>query len=171
VTSGLAAECLNALSALANQNEVSLAQVPGHCGIPGKEKADKLDTQGVAMLLLGPELALAVPTCSAREAIKSGTECQHCTAWKDLPGHRHGKLFISRPSKKRAEDLLKLSKHQLRMVAAFLTGHAPVRKHLRIMGLFDGDPTCRICRMETETLQHIICCCEVLAHWRYSFSG
>jgi hypothetical protein len=22
------------------------------------------------------------------------------------------------------------------------------------MGLFDGDPTCRFCRMETETVQH-----------------
>jgi len=49
------------------------------------------------------------------------------------------------------------------MVVAILTGHAPVRGHLYIMGLFDGDPTCRFCRMETETVQHIICCCKALA--------
>jgi len=36
------------------------------------------------------------------------------------------------------------------------------------MGLFDGDPTCRFCRMEAETVQHIICCCEVLARQRYN---
>ena len=36
------------------------------------------------------------------------------------------------------------------MVIAIFTGHAPVRGHLYIMGLFDGDPTCRFCRMETE---------------------
>jgi len=59
-----------------------------------------------------------------------------------LPGHRHGKLFIGRPCKKIADDLLKLSRHQLKTVAAILTGHAPVRRHLYIMGLFDGDPTC-----------------------------
>ena len=65
---------------------------------------------------------------------------------------RHGKLFIDRPRKKRADDLLKLSRHQLKMVVAILTGHASVRGHLYIMGLFDADPTCRFCRLETETV-------------------
>jgi hypothetical protein len=36
------------------------------------------------------------------------------------------------------------------------------------MGLFYGDPTCRFCRKETETLHHIICCCEALARQRYN---
>jgi hypothetical protein len=61
------------------------------------------------------------------------------SAWRDLPGHRHGKLFIGRPCKKRADDLRRLSRPQLKMVVAILTGHAPVRRHLNIMGLFDGD--------------------------------
>jgi hypothetical protein len=39
------------------------------------------------------------------------------------------------------------------------------------MGLFDGDPTCRFCRLETETVNHIICCCEALARQRYKFFG
>ena len=39
------------------------------------------------------------------------------------------------------------------------------------MGLFDGDATCRLCRKETETVQHIICCCEVLAPQRYKVFG
>jgi hypothetical protein len=68
-------------------------------------------------------------------------------------------------------DLLKLSTHQLRMVDAFLMGHAPVRKHLHVMGLFGGDPTCRFCRMETEIVHHIICCCEALARQSYNFFG
>jgi hypothetical protein len=29
------------------------------------------------------------------------------------------------------------------MVVVILTGHAPVRTHLRSVGLFEGDPTCR----------------------------
>jgi hypothetical protein len=57
-------------------------------------------------------------------------------AWRDLSGYRHGKLFIGRQCKKRADDLLKLSRHQLKMVVAILTGHAPVRRHLNIMGLW-----------------------------------
>jgi hypothetical protein len=80
-------------------------------------------------------------------------------------------LLLLRLRKRRAEDLLKLSRHKLNMVVAILTGHAPVRNHLHIMGLFDGDLTCRFFRMETETVQHIICCCEVLARQRYNFFG
>jgi hypothetical protein len=88
-----------------------------------------------------------------------------------LPGHRYGKLFIGRPRKKRADDLLKLSRHQLKLVVAILTGHVPVSRNLYITGLFNGDPTCRFCRQETETVQHIICCWEVLARQRYNVFG
>jgi hypothetical protein len=145
--------------------------VPGHCGILGNEEADKLARQASAKPLLGPELALGIPKCSATEAIKNWTENQHYSAWRDLPGHRHGKLFIGRPCKKRADDLLRLSMPQLKMVVVILTGHAPVRRHLNIMGLCDGDLTCRSCRIETETVQHIICCCEALARQCYNLFG
>jgi hypothetical protein len=88
-----------------------------------------------------------------------------------MPGCRHSKLFISRPCKKRADDLLKLNWHQLKMAVAFLSGHAPVRGHLRIMGLFNGDPSCIFCGMETETVQHITCSCEALSRQRYNVFG
>jgi hypothetical protein len=114
------------------------------------------------MPLPGPEPALGIPRCSARQAIRTWTVNQHYCAWRDLPGHRHGKLFISGPCKKRADDLLKLNVHQLKTVVAILTRHAPVRTHLRTMGLFEGDPTFRFCRKEAETVQHIICHCEAL---------
>ena len=39
------------------------------------------------------------------------------------------------------------------------------------MGLFDGDPTCRYCRLDTKTVQHIICCYEALARQRYNVFG
>jgi hypothetical protein len=95
----------------------------------------------------------------------------HYCAWRDLPSHRHGKLFISGPCMKSAADLLKLSRHQLKMVVVILTGHAPVRTHLRIMGLLEGDPTSRFCMKETETVQHIICFCEALARQCFNVLG
>jgi hypothetical protein len=124
-----------------------------------------------AISLLGPEPALGIPRCSAREAVKNWTECQHYNAWRDLPGQRHGKLFIGRPCKRRADDLLKLNRHQLKTAVGVLTGHAPVRRHLHTTGLLDGDPTCRFCGMEAETVQHIICYCEALAHQHYNVFG
>jgi hypothetical protein len=124
------------------------------------------------MPLLGPGPALGIPKCLAREAIKSWTKPQNSSTWRIVPGCRHGKLFIDRPCKKRADDLLKLGRHQLKMAVAILTGHAPVRGHLRTMDLFSGDPSCRFCKIETETVQHIItCCCEALARQRYSIFG
>jgi hypothetical protein len=57
------------------------------------------------------------------------------------------------------------------MVVVILTGHATVRKHLPTMGLFEGNPTCRFCRKEAETVQHIICCCEALTRQPYNVFG
>jgi ribonuclease HI len=170
VASRLVVECTDALSALADRNKVTLMWVPGHCVILCNETADKLARQGAAKPLLGPEPALGIPKCSAREAIKNWTECQHSTTWNNLPCHKNGKLFINGPCKKKADGLIKLSRNQLRSVA-FLTGHAPVRMYLNIMGLFEGDLTCKFCGSETETVQRIICGCEALARQRYKIFG
>jgi hypothetical protein len=39
------------------------------------------------------------------------------------------------------------------------------------VGLFEGDRTCSFCSKETETVQHIICCCEALARQRSNVFG
>jgi hypothetical protein len=96
---------------------------------------------------------------------------RHYGAWKNLPGHRRGKLFISRTRNKRTEDQLKLRRNQVRTVVASLMGHIPVKNHLHIVGLFDGDPTCRFWRVETDTVHHIICCCEAAVCQHYNFFG
>ena len=88
-----------------------------------------------------------------------------------MPGCKHGKLC--RTCKKRADDLLKLHKHQLRLIAAIPTGHAPVRGHLQTI----GRPVWRrsilhiLWTVETETVQHLVRCCEVLSRQRCNVYG
>jgi hypothetical protein len=106
VTSDLVAECLNAPSGLAGWNEVILAWVLGQCGIPGNEEADRLARQVSGLPLQGSDPALRIPRCSVREAIWAWTMKQHLCTLRDLTGHRHGKLFISGPCRKRADNLL-----------------------------------------------------------------
>jgi hypothetical protein len=53
----------------------------------------------------------------------------------------------------------------------YQNAHAHVRGHLRTIGLFDGDPSCRLCGMETETVQHLACRCEALSRQRYNVFG
>ena len=66
--------------------------------------------------------------------------------------------FTGRPCKKRAGELLQLDRHHLKLI---LTGHAPARGRLHTAGLCDGDPSCRFCGLENETVQQLACCCEV----------
>jgi hypothetical protein len=133
----------------------------------GNEEADKLARQASVMPLPGPEPALGIPKRLSGPGLWTNTSMP----WGIYQATRDGKLVIGRPCKKRADDLPKLSRHQLKMVVAILAGHAAVRKHLRSMGLFEGDPTCRFCMKEAETVQHIICRCEALARQCYNIFG
>ena len=168
MTSKLVAECQDALLALTNRNEVTIIRVPGHHVILGNEVADTLARQASAAPPLGLEPAVGIPKCLAREAIKNWTELQHLNKWIHMPGCKHGKLYIGRPCMKRADDLLKMNRYQIKLVAAILTGHAPMRGHLLTIGLFDGDPSCRFCGMENETVQHLVCRCGALSRQRFN---
>jgi hypothetical protein len=71
VASALVTACLSVLPSLSGLNEVTLVWVLGHCGICGNEVANKLARQASATPLTGPEPALGIPKCLAREAIRT----------------------------------------------------------------------------------------------------
>ncbi|KAJ8973877.1 hypothetical protein NQ317_017833 [Molorchus minor] len=88
-----------------------------------------------------------------------------------MPRQVHGKKFIKEPSKTVAEELLEMSRKQLRIIIGLWTGHLPVKKHLNKIGMYNGDLRCRQCNKDTETVLHILCQCEAFDHGRQNIYG
>ena len=78
----------------------------------------------------------------------------------------HAKEFIGDYSMKRTREVMKLSRQQVRILIAFLTGHCRARYHLKKMGI-GTDVICRMCGEEEETAKHILCDCSSLENRRH----
>jgi hypothetical protein len=144
--------------------------VPGHEGIAGNETADQLAKVGAEHPFIGPEPACGISTGVARKAFRDWTITNHRKYWRSLTGLRQIKGFIQGPSAKRAKELLKLERNQLRWVVGLLTGYCHLNGHLFKLGL-SNSPTCDRCQKENETATHILCECEALAHLRFCHLG
>jgi hypothetical protein len=103
----------------------TLIWVPGHEGIAGNETADQLAKIGAEHPFIGPEPACGISTGVARKAIRDWTITNHRKYWRSLTLLRQAKGFIQGPFAKRAKELLKLERNQLRWVVGLLTGHSP----------------------------------------------
>jgi hypothetical protein len=106
----------------------------GHMGNDGNETADKFARQGSSYPLIGPECALGISAKVARGVIRDLTVRKHEEYWQSIHGQRQAKGFLKRHSGKRAGELLKLSRNQLRL----LTGHNHFKEHLFTLGLVDS---------------------------------
>jgi hypothetical protein len=94
----------------------------------------------------------------------------HKKYWESLTGLRQAKRFIWGPSAKRAKELLKFDRNQLKWVVGLLTGHCHLKGHLLKLGLSDS-PTCERCHEKNEMATHVLCECEALAHRRLRHLG
>jgi hypothetical protein len=102
---------------------MQLIWVPGYDGIAGNETADQLAKIGAEHPFIGPEPACGISTGVAKQAIRDWTNIKHKKYWGSLTGLRQAKGLIRGPSTKRAKELLKLNRNQLRWVVGLLTGH------------------------------------------------
>jgi hypothetical protein len=114
---------------------------------------------------IGPELACGISMGVAKNAIRDWTTMNHKKYWESFTGLRQAKGVIQGPYAKRAKELLKLNRNQLKWVVGLLTGHCHLKGHLFKLGLSDY-PTCERCQEKDETATHVLCKCEALAHWR-----
>ncbi|CAG9819561.1 unnamed protein product [Phaedon cochleariae] len=147
-----------------------LMEIEKQTGIAGNEKADELARRG-SDNEPDPGQTLGVPKRTARVSVKDWIQAKHKSYWENIPRNRHGKQYIKEPSHKRTVDLLNLNRAQIKTVTGLMTGHAPVKEHLARMGLYNGDPSCRLCDKEPETVAHILCRCEALDRRRQKIFG
>jgi hypothetical protein len=89
---------------------------------------------------------------------------------ESLTGLRQAKGLIQGPSAKRTKDLLRLNRDQLRWVVGLLTGHCHLKRHLFKLELINH-PICERCLEEDESVRHILCDCEAVAHLRFRHLG
>lgn len=63
------------------------------------------------------------------------------------------------PNKKVSNNLLKLTRIDLRLMVGLITGHCNLNYHLHKTGATDS-PLCRGCMQENETVAHVLLHCE-----------
>ena len=170
VNSRLVWDCLEALTELGSQNEVTLAWVPGHKGHKGNEKADELAKEGASKALIGPEPFCGVAKPCIRSSINDWLQNKSLEWWRSFPHQRQAKEFIKERSAKFTEDLLRQNRKAIRIIVSLLTGHCRLNRHMSLMGLAE-DATCRFCQEEEETSVHVLCHCEGLARLRFQLLG
>jgi ribonuclease HI len=163
-TSRLVWECMQTLNMLAVINKVTLMWVPGHSGIEGNEAADQLAKEGGAIPFVGPEPFCAFPRSHQMAAIRLWEDSRKRASWEKMAGQRQAKAFLTH-SKTYTDKVLQLSKPDLCTLTGILTGHCPVKYHLKNLRKVPED-TCRFCKEESETSEHLLCKCPALSKGR-----
>lgn len=166
VESKLVWECMLALNTLGEANKVTLMWAPGHAGIHGNETADALAREGSARSFIGPEPFGAFPRSHQAKEIQKWEEKRKKAHWRTTQGLRQSKIFLNH-SNSYTEKVLDLSKTELKTITGALTGHCPVRYHLKKIGKVPDDK-CRFCNEEAETAEHVLCACPAVMNKRLS---
>ena len=171
ISSELAKEFLGNLNALTKHNPVVIGWVPGHKGVPGNEAADKFAREGSITPLQGPEPAVGISSSLLKGAVNRWMYRRHCDYWYQIEGLKNSKSTLRKPSSELQCRLTKLNRREARIAKGLITEHCGLRKQLRTMGIFEGDPSCRLCGGDEETAAHIIYSCEALAARRFNLFG
>ncbi|UYV70117.1 hypothetical protein LAZ67_7001841, partial [Cordylochernes scorpioides] len=157
VRSTLVAKIILALNT--NQN-VNLCWVPGHCGIDGKERADRA-AKNAAVLILEPSFSI-LPRSLARNHSRAAA----LDAWTEVycqdHYNRHLRRIAHTPDRL-LQFLPKVSPGEV--TTTLLTGHGHVRADLALWRLGE-DPSCPHCMEEQQTVDHLLFRCPAFKQHR-----
>ena len=168
-TSKLTYECQKTLNKLASENYVSLIWVPGHSEVKGNVIADSLAKRGSANQLIGPQPCFGFNNQHVKMELTKWENKEVIKYKNKVQGQRQAKNFIVN-SKTKANEALSLKRKDLRLTIGILSGHGPLRYHLKNIGR-STTSNCRFCDGQKEDSHHILLECPALSVYRGQHLG
>ena len=120
-----------ALSSLSNVIQIEIKWIMSHKGIIGNVIADRA-------AFAGTKLRVSTPTTQAKAAIKQQVN-DICYAewnerWQTQANCRQTRLFLPTIDRGKSKKIMQLSKSHLGILVRYVTGHAHLDRHRRVMG-------------------------------------
>ena len=170
VTSCTVLEAIKSLNNLGCQNRIFVTWIPGHSGIHGNEKVDKLAKAGSTLQMQGPEPFITVPHASLVSELKNWTTERWKSTWNKRKDCLRTKENVGWPSPRLCQRLLNLNRTQLNNVLQVLTGHCNLQKHKKTIGCTKSS-LCTKCGCGDETPNHHVGSCTHYKDIRTKYLG
>ena len=187
-SSALVRETKDALNRAANQATVKLEWIKAHVGHKGNEIADRLAKTGCS---LKNTLKIGASKAHIKSIIEERSTAAWNLRWQTSGNCRQTFDLCPATNEARSKLVRKLNRYDLGILIRYVTGHAHLRRHNKILGIenpeiepyskenymlhdpnddhvgqFDTQTICRLCKLKgrQETPTHILLDCD--AAWR-----
>lgn len=141
-----------------------------HSGIYGNEVADKIAKYGARETVHTTEPHIANKRANIRAFNDSWLAQQTHLSWRATQKCEHTKEFVQHINPAITEQLLIMSKSDIKITVGLITGHCKLNSHLAKLGIRD-DPDCDLCGNNRETAKLVLCECTSLATIREQIFG
>ena len=142
--------------------EVSLQWIPGHVGLPGNERADKLAKLGAQC----PQTATSVTINTAKHLINEHLKNAWMKKWAD--GKTGRKIFEFMPVPNKNDPINKMKRKEQAVIFRLRSEHIQLNKHLNDIGIKDS-AKCPLCPCPEESVAHHLYQCPALDDLRAEF--
>lgn len=165
IESGLVLECVRLLEQLSQSCDIKLVWLPAHSNIYGNETADKIAKYAADQQTVGPEPLMAINRQTIKKTNKLWLQENTMLAWRGANGCEHTKRFVATTTERVSNQLIEMSKSDIRITTGIITGHCRLNQHLMRLGI-RNDPDCDLCGRTSETGAHFLCECSALINQR-----